>query len=56
MAARGGPGAGLALREKRLNGKIKMVAAGTPKEVGSFLADGSMDASLLWDPRRPATL
>ena len=32
FGSQGGPGAGLALREKRLNGKIKMVAAGTPKK------------------------
>ena len=50
FGSQGGPGAGQALREKHLNGKIRMVAGGTPKEVGSFLEDGSMDASLLWDP------
>lgn len=50
FGSQGGPGAGQALREKSMNGKIRMVAGGTPKEVGSFLEDGSMDASLLWDP------
>ena len=54
FGSQGGPGAGQALREKRANDKIAMVAGGTPKEVGSFLEDGSMNASLLWDPGEAA--
>ncbi|MDR0362273.1 MAG: substrate-binding domain-containing protein [Planctomycetota bacterium] len=54
VGSQGGPGAGQALREKGMVGKIKMVAGGTPKEVGSFLEDGAMDASILWDPGQAA--
>ena len=54
VGSQGGPGAGQALREKSMVGKIAMVAGGTPKEVASFLEDGSMGASLLWDPGEAA--
>ncbi len=54
VGSQGGPGAGLGLREKGMNGKIHVVAGGTPKEVGAFLEDGAMGASLLWDPGKAA--
>ncbi len=54
VGSQGGPGAGQALREKNMNGKIQVVAGGTPKEVASFLEDNSMGASLLWDPGEAA--
>lgn len=50
FGSQGGPGAAQALREKRLIDKIAIVGGGTPKEVGPYIADGSMKASCLWDP------
>lgn len=54
FGSQGGPGAGQALREKDLRGKIKVVAGGTPKELGPFLDDGCIGVAALWDPSEAA--
>ncbi|MCL2000379.1 MAG: substrate-binding domain-containing protein [Planctomycetes bacterium] len=54
FGSQGGPGAGQALREKNMNDQIKIVAGGTPRELGPFFDDGCIDVGTLWDPSEAA--
>ena len=50
FGSQGGPGASLAVRQKGLNGKITVIATTAPSQAAEYLKDGSMYASVLWDP------
>lgn len=50
FGSQGGPGASLAIRQKGLNGKITVIATTAPSQAAEYLKDGSMYASVLWDP------
>jgi simple sugar transport system substrate-binding protein/rhamnose transport system substrate-binding protein len=43
-------GAAQAVQEKGLKDKIAVVGSGMPTDSGPYLEDGSLDASILWDP------
>jgi simple sugar transport system substrate-binding protein len=47
---RGGPGVAQALRQKGLVGKIAVISTTGPSEASPYLKDGSLSASVLWDP------
>jgi simple sugar transport system substrate-binding protein len=47
---RGGPGVAQALRQKGLIGKISVISTTGPSEASPYLKDGSLSASVLWDP------
>ena len=50
FGSQGGPGASQALRQKGLMGKIVVIATTAPSQAAEYLKDGSMYASVLWDP------
>ena len=50
FGSQGGPGAAQALRQKGLIGKITVIATTAPSQAAEYLKDGSMYASVLWDP------
>jgi ABC-type sugar transport system substrate-binding protein len=43
-------GAAQAIQEKKLQDKIQVVGSALPKDSMPFLADGSLDMAILWDP------
>jgi simple sugar transport system substrate-binding protein/rhamnose transport system substrate-binding protein len=45
-------GAAQAVQEKGLKDKIVVIGSGMPTDSGPYLEDGSLDASLLWDPSK----
>ena len=45
-------GAAQAVQEKGLKDKIAVIGSGMPTDSGPYLEDGSLDASLLWDPSK----
>lgn len=50
FGSRGGPGVAQALRQKDLVGKIVVVSTTGPGEASPCLKDGSLSASIVWDP------
>ncbi len=50
FGSQGGPGAAQAVREKRLVGKISVIGTTGPGQAAPYLKDGSLSASILWDP------
>ncbi|MDR3145985.1 MAG: autoinducer 2 ABC transporter substrate-binding protein [Treponema sp.] len=45
-------GAAQAVQEKGLAGKIAVIGSGMPTDSGPYLEDGSLTASILWDPAK----
>jgi simple sugar transport system substrate-binding protein/rhamnose transport system substrate-binding protein len=45
-------GAAQAVQEKGLKDQIVVIGSGMPTDSGPYLEDGSLDASLLWDPSK----
>jgi simple sugar transport system substrate-binding protein len=45
----GAPGAGQAIRERSLQGKIAVVGTTTPNAIKEFIKDGSVSAAIIWD-------
>jgi simple sugar transport system substrate-binding protein/rhamnose transport system substrate-binding protein len=45
-------GAAQAVQEKGLKDRITVIGSGMPTDSGPYLEDGSLDASLLWDPSK----
>jgi simple sugar transport system substrate-binding protein len=45
----GAPGAGQAIRERSLQGKIAVVGTTTPNAIREFLKDNSVSAAIIWD-------
>ncbi|MDR2021542.1 MAG: autoinducer 2 ABC transporter substrate-binding protein [Treponema sp.] len=45
-------GAAQAVQEKGLKDKIAVIGSGMPTDSGPYLEDGSLDASILWDPSK----
>jgi simple sugar transport system substrate-binding protein/rhamnose transport system substrate-binding protein len=45
-------GAAQAVQEKGLKDKIAVIGSGMPTDSGPYLEDGSLDASILWDPAK----
>ena len=45
----GAPGAGQAIRERGLQGKIAVVGTTTPNAIKEFIKDGSVSAAIIWD-------
>lgn len=50
FGSQGAPGAGQALREKRMQNKVVVIATTSPKEAASFLKDGTINYTVLWSP------
>ncbi|MBW5397482.1 autoinducer 2 ABC transporter substrate-binding protein [Brachyspira pilosicoli] len=50
FGSQGAPGAGQALREKSMQGKITILGTTTPKEIAPFLKDKSVTSSIMWSP------
>lgn len=50
FGSQGAPGAAQALREKGLIGKIAVIGTTSPSQAMQYLKDGSISASILWDP------
>jgi simple sugar transport system substrate-binding protein len=50
FGSQGGPGAAQAVREKDLVGKVAVIGTTGPDQASPYLKDGSMSASLVWDP------
>ncbi|NIY46280.1 autoinducer 2 ABC transporter substrate-binding protein [Cedecea colo] len=50
FGSQGAPGAGQALREKGLVGKLTVIGTTSPKESARFLEDGAITESILWSP------
>lgn len=48
FGSQGAPGAGQAIREKSLQGKIAIFGTTSPKEIAPFLKDNSVSSSILW--------
>ena len=48
FGSQGAPGAGQAIREKSLQGKIAIFGTTSPKEISPFLKDNSVTKSILW--------
>ncbi|OEJ15771.1 ABC transporter substrate-binding protein [Brachyspira hampsonii] len=48
FGSQGAPGAGQALREKSMEGKVAVFGTTTPKEVAPFLKDKSVTSSIIW--------
>lgn len=44
------PGAAQAIREQGLQDSVQVVGTSLPSQVGDYLSDGSVDASVLWRP------
>ena len=45
----GAPGAGQAIRERGLQGKIAVAGTTTPNAIKEFIKDGSVSAAIIWD-------
>ncbi|EIY2678864.1 autoinducer 2 ABC transporter substrate-binding protein [Citrobacter farmeri] len=50
FGSQGAPGAGQALREKGMVGKLTVIGTTSPKESARFLEDGAITESILWSP------
>ncbi|MGA2762019.1 MAG: substrate-binding domain-containing protein [Spirochaetia bacterium] len=50
FGSKGALGAAEAVREKGLVGKIAVIGTVSPREASRYLRDGSLAASILWDP------
>ena len=50
FGSQGGPGVAQAVREKDRVGSIAVIGTTGPTQAGPFLKDGSLSASILWDP------
>jgi len=50
FGSQGAPGAGQAVRERSLQGKLTILATTSPKEISPFLKDKSVTKSILWSP------
>ena len=50
FGSQGGPGVAQAVREKELIGSITVVGTTGPTQASPYLKDGSLSASILWDP------
>jgi simple sugar transport system substrate-binding protein len=50
FGSQGGPGAAQAVREKGLVGKISVIGTTGPDQAAPYLRDGSLAASIVWDP------
>lgn len=44
------PGAAQAIREQSLQDKVQVVGTSLPSQVGDYMSDGAVDASVLWRP------
>lgn len=54
FGSQGGPGAGQAVGEKGLIGKVAVMGTTSPNQAAQYLNDGSMTAAVLWDPAEAA--
>ncbi len=54
FGSQGAPGAGQAVGERGLNGKIAVVGTTSPNQASQYLKAGSMTASIIWDPGEAA--
>jgi len=54
FGSQGAPGAAQALGEKGLAGKLAVVGTTSPNQASQYLKDGSMTASIIWDPGEAA--
>jgi len=54
FGSQGAPGAAQAVGEKGLIGKVPVVGTTSPNQAAQYLKDGSMSASILWDPAEAA--
>lgn len=54
FGSQGAPGAAQAVGEKGLIGKVAVVGTTSPNQAAQYLTDGSMSASILWDPAEAA--
>ncbi len=54
FGSQGAPGAAQAVGEKGLIGKVAVVGTTSPNQAAQYLKDGSMNASILWDPAEAA--
>ena len=52
FGSQGAPGAAQAVGEKGLIGKVAVIGTTSPNQAAQYLKDGSMSASILWDPGR----
>ena len=50
FGSQGAPGAAQAVREKGLIGKVIVVGGTSPSQAKKYLEDGSLSASIIWDP------
>jgi simple sugar transport system substrate-binding protein len=54
FGSQGAPGAAQAVGEKGLIGKVAVIGTTSPNQAAQYLNDGSMSASILWDPAEAA--
>src|SRR5271165_1753652 len=54
FGSQGAPGAAQAVGEKGLIGKVAVIGTTSPNQAAQYLTDGSMSASILWDPAEAA--
>jgi len=54
FGSQGAPGAAQAVGEKGLIGKVAVIGTTSPNQAAQYLKDGSMSASILWDPAEAA--
>ncbi len=50
FGSKGGPGCAQAVREKGMIGKVTVISTTGPDQASQYLKDGSLKASILWDP------
>jgi simple sugar transport system substrate-binding protein len=54
FGSQGAPGAAQAVNEKGLIGKVEVIGTTSPNQAAQYLKDGSMYASIVWDPAEAA--
>jgi len=54
FGSQGAPGSAQATGEKGLTGKVSVIGTTSPQQAAQYLKDGSMYASILWDPGEAA--
>jgi simple sugar transport system substrate-binding protein len=54
FGSQGAPGAAQAVGEKGLIGRVAVIGTTSPNQAAQYLNDGSMSASILWDPAEAA--